>query len=144
LGGRGVRTDLPEDLPLFSGDAVLLEQVLVNLLENAAKYTPAGSEVEISARADERGMVVDVADRGPGLPAGEEARIFEKFVRGRQARGPGAGLGLAICRGIVEAHGGTLVAENRAGGGALFRITLPRVGEPPGAPPDLEVAEAAP
>jgi K+-sensing histidine kinase KdpD len=140
LAGRAVRTDLPEDLPLFSGDAVLLEQVLVNLLENAAKYTPAESAVEISARADGRGMTVDVADHGPGLPPGDEARIFEKFVRGRQARGPGAGLGLAICRGIVEAHGGTLTAENRAGGGALFRLSLPRVGEPPGAPPDLDAA----
>jgi K+-sensing histidine kinase KdpD len=141
LAGRTVRTDLPEDLPLFSGDAVLLEQVLVNLLENAAKYTPPDSAVEIAARADQGGMTVDVADRGPGLPAGEEARIFEKFVRGKQARGPGAGLGLAICRGIVEAHGGTLTAENRAGGGALFRMNLPRVGEPP-APPDREVGVA--
>jgi len=143
LAGRTVRTDLPEDLPLFSGDAVLLEQVLVNLLENAAKYTPAASAVEISARADQGGMTVDVADRGPGLPAGDEARIFEKFVRGKQARGPGAGLGLAICRGIVEAHGGTLTAQNRAGGGALFRVSLPRVGEPPGAPPDLDAAGVA-
>ena len=142
LAGRAVRTDLPEDLPLFSGDAVLLEQVLVNLLENAAKYTPPDSAVEISARADERGMTVDVADRGPGLPPGDEARIFEKFVRGRQARGPGAGLGLAICRGIAEAHGGTLTAENRAGGGALFRLALPRVGNPPAAPPDLDAGVA--
>jgi K+-sensing histidine kinase KdpD len=143
LAGRAVHTDLPEDLPLFSGDAVLLEQVLVNLLENAAKYTPADSPVEISARADQGGMIVDVADRGPGLPPGDEARIFEKFVRGKQARGPGAGLGLAICRGIVEAHGGTLTAQNRAGGGALFQLQLPRLGEPPGAPPDLEAAGVA-
>jgi two-component system sensor histidine kinase KdpD len=136
LTGRPVRTALPADLPLVSADAVLLEQVLVNLLENAAKHTPARSPVDIAARAEEGAVAIDVADRGPGIPAGAESRIFEKFFRGNGGSAPGSGLGLAICRGIVDAHGGTLVAENRSGGGALFRITLPLVGRPPLAPPD--------
>jgi two-component system sensor histidine kinase KdpD len=140
LAGRPVRTDLPADLPLVSADAVLLEQVLVNLLENAAKHTPARSPVEIAARAQEGAIAIDVADRGPGIPSGAEARIFEKFFRGNRGGAPGSGLGLAICRGIVDAHGGVLVAENRPGGGALFRITLPLVGRPPLAPPDDLVA----
>jgi len=134
LEGRPIRTDLPADLPLVSVDAALLEQLFINLLENAAKYTPAGSPVEIVARANGDGNVVaiEVADRGPGIEPGEEARLFEKFVRGRQQTGSsGAGLGLAICRGVIGAHGGTIVAANRAGGGASFRITLPIVGTPP-------------
>jgi K+-sensing histidine kinase KdpD len=138
LGGRPVRTDLPADLPLVSADAVLLEQVFVNLLENAAKYTPAGSPLDISARPGDRGeLVIDVADRGPGIPPGEESRLFEKFFRARKTGGesPGAGLGLAICRGVIGAHGGTISAANRPGGGALFRMTLPSAGPPPPAPP---------
>lgn len=137
LEGRPIRTDLPADLPLVSVDAVLLEQLFVNLLENAAKYTPAGSPVEIVARAnpESRVVAIEVADRGPGIQPGDEARLFEKFVRGRQQTGSsGAGLGLAICRGVIGAHGGTIVAANRAGGGAAFRITLPIVGTPPPAP----------
>jgi two-component system sensor histidine kinase KdpD len=138
LAAHTLRTDLPVDLPLVCVDAVLLEQVLVNLLENAAKYTPAGSSIEISARGDDLAVVIEVADRGPGLPPGHESRIFEKFFRGRPGGAPGAGLGLAICRGVVAAHEGTLVAANRDGGGAVFRVTLPVVGKPPSAPPDLE------
>jgi K+-sensing histidine kinase KdpD len=138
LAGRPVRTDLPETLPLVSADAVLLEQLFVNLLENAAKYTPAGGPIEIAARAGERSVTIEIADRGPGIPAGDEARIFEKFARGRHPRVPGAGLGLAICRGIVEAHGGTLTVRNRPGGGALFEVVLPRAGSAPAAPPELD------
>ncbi|HEY7376833.1 MAG TPA: DUF4118 domain-containing protein [Polyangia bacterium] len=137
LDGRPVRTDLPADLPLVSADGVLLEQVFVNLLENAAKYTPAGSAVEIVARApaDAGAIAIEVADHGPGIPPGDEGRLFEKFFRGRQAGSSGAGLGLAICRGVIDAHGGTIAAANRPGGGAVFRMTLPIVGSPPGTPP---------
>jgi len=144
LLGRPVRCDLPADLPLLSADPVLLELVLVNLLENAAKYTPAGSPLEIGARAHEHALHMEIADRGPGLPAGDEVRILEKFFRGKHAGVPGAGLGLAICRGIVDAHGGTLVAVNRAGGGALFRIILPIVGKPPAGPPEFDSPESQP
>ena len=153
LQGRPIRTDLPADLPLIPVDAVLVEQALVNLLENAAKYTPAGSEIAIVARADDQpvvpgvaqSVVIDVADRGPGLEPGEEARIFDKFFRGRNAGPTGAGLGLAICRGVAHAHRGTLTVANRAGGGALFRLSLPLIGKPPAPPPDeMDAALGAP
>ena len=88
LEGRPVRTDLPADLPLLSVDAVLLEQVFVNLLENAAKYTPPGSPVEIVARAGDGAIAIEVADRGPGIQSGDESRLFEKFFRGRQRDRP--------------------------------------------------------
>ena len=137
LEGRPVRTDLPADLPLVSADAVLLEQVFVNLLENAAKYTPPGSPIEIVARAGDGTIAVEIADRGPGIAPGDESRLFEKFFRGRQieAGATSAGLGLAICRGVISAHGGTIAAANRPGGGAVFRLTLPIVGVPPGGLP---------
>jgi two-component system sensor histidine kinase KdpD len=138
LAGRPIAADLSPDLPLVSVDPVILEQVFVNLLENVRKYTPASSPIDIRGRADRAAMTIEVADRGPGLPAGGESRIFEKFFRGPHSGVPGAGLGLAICRGIVEAHGGTLAAENREGGGALFRITLPFVGQPPAVPKEAE------
>lgn len=140
LAGRSVQVQLPVDLPMVSVDPVLLEQVFVNLLENARKYTPAGASIEISAYATDEATVIDVADHGPGLPAGSETRIFEKFFRVKGTGLPGAGLGLAICRGIVEAHGGTITVENRPGAGALFRITLPHTGRPPSVPRDVEAA----
>ena len=113
-------------------DAVLIEQVLINLLENAIKYTPKGSAIELSARMRRRAVVVEVADRGPGIPAEHVDKIFEKFYRlPREREGGGAGLGLAICRGIVEAHGGRIWVENREGGGAVFRFTIPIEGTPP-------------
>jgi two-component system, OmpR family, sensor histidine kinase KdpD len=131
LAGRVIRTQLHPDLPLISADPVLLEQVLINLLENARKYTPAGSPIDISARICDRSIEIEVSDRGSGLPAGSESRIFEKFFRAKAGGTPGVGLGLAICRGIVEAHGGTITAENRPGGGATFRISLAQIGEAP-------------
>jgi two-component system sensor histidine kinase KdpD len=133
LAGREVRTDLPADLPLVFVDPLLMEQLLLNLLENAAKYTPPGSPIEICAAVREGRLEVEVADRGPGLPAGDESRVFEKFYRGPGTKRPGAGLGLAICRAIAAVHRGVLVAENREGGGAVFRLVLP-LGRPPGAP----------
>jgi two-component system sensor histidine kinase KdpD len=133
LGTRKVDVRLPDDLPLVPLDAVLLEQVLINLLENAAKYTPEGQPIEISARAEDHEVLVEVADRGPGIPKDEAEHIFEKFYRLPRAgsKPGGAGLGLAICRGIVEAHGGKMWVENREGGGAAFRFTLPIEGTPP-------------
>lgn len=131
LRGRPVVTRVPEDLPLVPIDDVLIEQVLINLLENAAKYTPPGSEIELSARVGDDGVTVAVADRGTGIPPADAVHLFEKFYRGRSSASHGAGLGLAICRGIVEAHGGRIWAENRPGGGAIFQFTLPLTGRPP-------------
>jgi K+-sensing histidine kinase KdpD len=125
LQGRTVMTRLPDDLPLVPIDDVLIEQVLINLLDNAIKYTDANSPLEVSASSSDSGVMVEVADRGPGLEAGNEERVFEKFYRGERRQTRGAGLGLAICRGIVETHGGRIWAENRAGGGTVFRFTLP-------------------
>jgi two-component system sensor histidine kinase KdpD len=130
-GDHPVRVRLPPGLPLLRFDAVLVERVLANLLENAAKYTPAGSAVEVGAAVAGGVVEVWVADEGPGLPPGREALIFEKFERGRrESATPGVGLGLAICRAIVGAHGGAIRGENRPGGGARFVFTLPRA-EPP-------------
>jgi two-component system sensor histidine kinase KdpD len=116
-------------------DAVLIERVFANLLENASKYTPSGSPIAIAASTLEVGsqryVKVEVQDGGPGLPVGMEVRLFEKFTRGeRESAKPGIGLGLAICRAIVEAHGGSIEAENRLGAdgaviGATFRFLLP-------------------
>jgi two-component system, OmpR family, sensor histidine kinase KdpD len=135
-----VEVKLPPDLPLVPLDAVLLEEVFINLLENAAKYTPPGTPVEISARPIAGAVQVTVADRGPGLPPGEEAQIFEKFYRGAGAEpGKGIGLGLTIVRGIVTAHGGRIWAGPRAGGGAQFDFTLPLSGPaPPPIPEEVE------
>jgi two-component system sensor histidine kinase KdpD len=140
LGDRPVHTDIAKDLPLVPMDDVLVEQVLINLLENAAKYTPAGTKTDVRAWAEDDRVMVEVADHGPGLAAGDESRIFEKFYRGAAPDSRGAGLGLAICRAIVEAHGGRIWAQNRPDGGAAFRFFLPIEGEPPHlrpAQPDL-------
>ena len=130
LRGHPVTTSFPPDLPLVPMDEILLEQVFVNLLENAAKHTPAGTPIEVGATSRPGEVIAYVADRGPGLPAGEEEAIFGKFYRGGGAAG-GIGLGLTICRGIVTAHGGRIWAENQAGGGAIFKIALPITGTPP-------------
>jgi two-component system sensor histidine kinase KdpD len=131
LAGRPVTVRLPDDLPLLHLDSVLIERVLVNLIENASKYTPPGSPIEIGARAVNDQVLLSVEDRGPGLPRGREDAIFEKFERGaKESATPGVGLGLAICRAIVKAHGGEIHGENRSGGGACFTLALPR-GTPP-------------
>ncbi len=135
MQGRAVSVRLADDLPLLAFDAVLIERVLVNLLENAAKYTPSGTPVRIGAEAFADHVVITVDDEGPGLPRGREEAIFEKFERGeRESATPGVGLGLAICRAIVLAHGGRIRGENRLEEGrvvgARFAIELPR-GEPP-------------
>jgi two-component system sensor histidine kinase KdpD len=130
LKDRPLKIRLPEDLPLVSFDSLLIEQVLMNLLDNAIKYTPQGTPIELSAAVKDGDIVVELEDRGPGIPPGEEERIFEKFVRGSTAGG-GIGLGLTICRAIITAHGGRIWAENRPGGGAVFRFTLPLGVQPP-------------
>jgi two-component system sensor histidine kinase KdpD len=137
LGERRVEVSLPRDLPLVPIDAVLIEQVLINILENATKYTPKDSTIAISAQSESGKVVVTIADRGPGIPIEEADKIFEKFYRlPREAGGGGAGLGLAICRGVVEAHGGRIWAENREGGGAAFHFSLPIEGTPPQLKPE--------
>jgi two-component system sensor histidine kinase KdpD len=131
LAGRRVDIRLDPELPLIEFDAVLIERVLANLLENAAKYTPAGSCITIGARIDGEMVEVRVEDDGPGLPRGREEDIFRKFERGeKESATPGVGLGLAICRTIVEAHGGRIHAENVEPHGARMLFTLPR-GQPP-------------
>jgi two-component system sensor histidine kinase KdpD len=126
-----VVVQLPRDLPLLRFDAVLIERVLVNLLENESKYTPPGSTVTLSAQVIADHLSVSVADNGPGLPAGREEAVFQKFTRGeRESATPGVGLGLAICRAIIESHQGKITAAQRAGGGAIFTFTLP-LGLPP-------------
>ncbi len=134
LGGRKLKTDLPPDLPLVQIDSVLIGQVLMNLLDNAIAYTPPTSTIQIRARqaGDGREVAIDVIDDGPGIPAGTETRVFQKFFRAAQPeKRQGIGLGLAICRGIVEAHGGTIGAGNRPEGGAVFRFTIPMTQSPP-------------
>ncbi|MBI4989907.1 MAG: DUF4118 domain-containing protein [Rhodocyclales bacterium] len=131
LQGRSVRIDLMPGLPLLEFDAVLIERVLCNLIENAAKFTPADGQVTIAARRRDDFVEISVSDNGPGLVQGSEIAIFEKFMRGQpESAKAGVGLGLAICRSIVEAHGGRIWAENRSEGGARFVFTLP-IGEPP-------------
>ena len=124
LAKHPVATRLPEDLPLAYVDEVLIGQVLANLLENAAKYTPAGTAIEIAASAEGDTVTVAVSDRGPGFAAEDVGRVFEKFYRGRADGVRGVGLGLAIAHAIVTAHGGTMEAANRPEGGAQIRFTL--------------------
>jgi two-component system sensor histidine kinase KdpD len=133
LGNRPVHVQLPSQVLLAQVDAVLVEQALVNLLDNACRYTPPGTPIDIHGWADGRKTFLEIADRGPGLTPGEETRIFDKFQRGRGAKadGRGAGLGLAICRAIMDAHGGRISAANRQGGGAVFRLEFVADSPPP-------------
>jgi two-component system sensor histidine kinase KdpD len=125
IGGRQIVADIPADLPMVAIDDVLMQQVFINLIENALKYTPETSPVEISARSRNSSMEVEVLDRGPGFASGHESRVFDKFFRARSNEVRGAGLGLAICRAIIEAHGGSIHAENRSDGGAIIRFQIP-------------------
>ncbi|WP_153305442.1 DUF4118 domain-containing protein, partial [Variovorax soli] len=148
LGGVAVQTRLPPDLPLVEFDAVLIERVLVNLLENAAKY--GAPPIVVSARVTDSTLEIAVRDHGPGLPArlkGREHQLFDKFTRGQaESATPGVGLGLAICKAIVGAHGGDIHAASvdaAEGGGAEFTVTLPRRAPPPEPPLADESAESA-
>jgi two-component system, OmpR family, sensor histidine kinase KdpD len=127
LQDHPVSIKLPTDLPLVQIDALLMERVLINLLENSMKYTPPGTALEISGQVQDREILVAVADQGPGLPVGQEERIFEKFYQVAPGSARGGGLGLTICRSIIEAHGGRIWAANRPEGGAVFSFTIPLV-----------------
>ena len=138
MAHHAIDVDIPDDMALVRFDAVLMERVLVNLLENAARHTPAGSRVRIAAKVVDDSFELVVSDDGPGLPRGREAEMFHMFERGqRESATPGVGLGLALCHAIVEAHGGTITAGNAPGGGARFVMRLPQ-----GQPPILPTAEA--
>jgi two-component system sensor histidine kinase KdpD len=142
LAGHQVDVALPAALPLVRCDAVLIERVLVNLVENAVKHTPTGTRVTIGAGVEGDALAVTVRDAGPGLPPGRERHIFEKFARGdAESAVPGVGLGLAIARTIVEAHGGSIRAGNAPGGGAEFVFTLPLEAAPAGGAPDVPAGE---
>jgi two-component system, OmpR family, sensor histidine kinase KdpD len=130
LGRHPVQVHIPPDAALAPFDGTLIGQVLVNLIENAAKHTPADTAIEINASKIDHGVQVEVADSGPGVPEGHGEAIFEKFHRVSDTS-PGMGIGLTICRGIVTAHGGRIWYERREGGGASFRFVLPRDGESP-------------
>jgi two-component system sensor histidine kinase KdpD len=137
LTDQRVEVALPPDLPLVEFDATLIERVLYNLLENAGKYTPAGTIIRVVAQASGDQLLVTVSDNGPGVPQAQREAIFEKFTRGsRESATPGVGLGLAISRAIVEAHRGRIWVEDNAGAGARFCFTLPL-----GTPPEMPVPE---
>src|SRR6266568_4967523 len=124
LQGRTVQTHLPDVLPPVELDYLQMDQVLTNLIENAVRYTPPESPIEVSAQIDGEQMVISISDRGPGIPQADKERIFDKFYRvlstHTKALLGGSGLGLAVCKGLVEAHGGRIWAENREGGGTIF------------------------
>jgi two-component system, OmpR family, sensor histidine kinase KdpD len=128
LAGHRVVVDLASELPMLPLDFVLTEQVLVNLLDNAGKYAPAGSAIEIRGRRDDGAVTLEVRDEGPGIPAEDVERVFDKFyrVRNTDRQRAGTGLGLAICKGFVEAQGGHITVANRADrSGAVFTVTFP-------------------
>jgi len=128
LLNRVVQTHIPDDLPPVQLDYLEIEQVLTNLIENAVHYTPSDSSIEVSVHVEGDQMVISLADSGPGIPPGDLERVFDKFYRvsGQTPERPtGSGLGLAVSKGLVEAHGGHIWAENRKGGGAVFSFTLP-------------------
>lgn len=131
LEKHNVVIDLPHDLPLIEFDAVLIDRVLCNLLDNAAKYSPVGHSIFISARKQQDNIWVSVADEGLGLPENLESQIFEKFTRGeKESSMAGVGLGLSICKSIIEAHQGKIWASNRLPQGSIFTFSLP-LGTPP-------------
>jgi two-component system sensor histidine kinase KdpD len=134
LRGRPVNVDIPADLPLLFVDELLIEQVLLNLVENADRYSPPGVEITIRAHAVSGGITVEVSDAGPGFAPGEEHHVFEKFYRGSAAKGRGAGIGLTICAAIIQAHGGKIEVANRPEGGAIVRFTLPLPNDTPPQP----------
>jgi two-component system sensor histidine kinase KdpD len=137
LAGRLVTVKLPPGTPMIYVDAVMIEQVLINLLENILRYTPERSPVEIMAEVSSFAVEISVADQGPGIPEGFEKKLFEKFYRVRnEAAQSGVGLGLAICKAVIEAHGGSIQAQNRPTGGAVFSFMIPLDHTPPALGPE--------
>jgi two-component system sensor histidine kinase KdpD len=131
LSGREVKVEIEEKLPLARLDFTLMQQALSNLLLNAVMHTPRGCAILVQARKEGKGLIVCVSDNGAGLPHDLLPRVFEKFARGSNAPTGGSGLGLAIVKGFVEAQGGSIVAENKLSGGAVFTIHLPQSEAPP-------------
>ena len=140
LGGREVKVEIKGDLPLVNGDDILLETILVNLIDNALKYSPSHTPIEIQSEIEGRGIAIQVADRGCGILPGDEEKIFEKFNRGsgKNIDRRGTGLGLAICDAIVRAHKGTITANNRVGGGTIVRFIIPHESTPPSFTPEID------
>ncbi len=124
-GGRVIKVDIATGLPYISADFSLIVKVLLNLLDNAVKYSSPDLPVEIRAWWVGQEVEIEVADRGIGIPPPDLLYIFQRFYRVPHTRVPGLGLGLSICKGIVDAHGGRITAENRYGGGTIIRLTLP-------------------
>jgi two-component system sensor histidine kinase KdpD len=126
IGARSIEVRLPPDLPEVRMDMVLMTQVLVNLIDNALKYAPSDRGIEIAAGVEDGSLEIEVSDRGPGVPPADLGRIFDKFYRIPVPEGAGGtGLGLSICKGIVQAHGGSIRAQIREGGGLSVIVTLP-------------------
>ncbi len=126
LYGRPVNVTMPEDLPVVWLDFTLMEQVLVNLLDNAIKYSVAGTPIDVQVAMKDAAVEITIADRGVGIPTENLGRVFDKFFRiERTENAHGTGLGLSICKGIVEAHGWRIWAENRPGGGTMISFALP-------------------
>jgi len=131
LHDRPVRIDVPNEVPLLYVDGTLIVQVLANVFDNAAKYTPTGAVIHVKARLEENRIEVVIDDEGPGFPATDRERLFDKFQRGHdEGSVAGAGLGLAICRAIIRAHGGQIRATDRPGGGARVEFFLPNIAGP--------------
>ena len=122
---RNIQINISPGLPLIFVDFSLILRVIFNLIDNAIKYSSNDSPIEISAVNVTEGIKIEVADRGDGIPPGDLPYIFNRFYRGRKASISGTGLGLSICKGIIEAHGGSITAENRPGGGTIMRLILP-------------------
>lgn len=138
LARHSIETRVAADLPLIQIDAVLIERVLCNLLENATKYTPTDSQIIIAAEVNGKMLDIAVRDNGPGLPAGKEDSLFEKFTRGeKESTTPGVGLGLAICKSIVQAHSGKIRAGKAPEGGAAIIFSIP-LGTPPAMPEEID------
>jgi two-component system sensor histidine kinase KdpD len=131
LRDRNVIVNIPADFPLIRVDEVLIEEVFANILENATKYTQPGTPIEVSAFESGDKVVIIIRDKGPGFRPGDEERVFEKFFRGKTEGARGAGLGLTICRTIIQYHEGIITASNGPSGGAVLTVELPIGGTPP-------------